>query len=716
MISKTRTLPRLLKDYMRIDKLAHLKTTLKRRYRNGPDNIGRDFIAKCLECAKLYRRGTGFFSSSALSAYASSMERIVRERTKLEIICSPVIQDRALYEVLKSNVSNDQKKRTLQKLGDEIILKAIGYGLNTDRRDYRKDLLAYLIAKNILEIKFAIPHSPERLNPLNEVDSLENSNLYHVKMGYFVLEDDSKVVFDGSFNESESGHQHHVDQTQVWRSWYHNEDLERMEDLIASIDEDWNGQNPYIIQVSVSNEVLEAAKRIAPSERPRRPEGSNLPIRSGEVTTGELRDYQKNAIKEWRGAGYKGIISLATGTGKTRTAIGIIKLFRGQFKNGLAVVTVPYQPLADQWIEELRKHNIQTTKVYENANEWKQGVESYFQAINRERAPENARVLVCVNKTFQDDVFGNLMRYIKNTTVKKLLIIDECHHFNRRHAVDKLYEIFDYRLGLSATPYEPGQTKYLEKYFGTFVYSYSIADAIRDNYLSSYSYHPIFVLFSPEEVERFIKVAEELQHEKSEEAAEHSELSERLSEIAENLVAKLEKLEETLLTLGRKKHTLFYCGFGSIQLPNGEVVRQISAVTRLLDRLNWNVAQITSEVKNQESRSEILNHFKSGAIDAIASMRILDEGIDIPNCEYAFILASQRTQRQGIQRRGRVLRQSESKETAKIFDFIIYGPQLSNRQLEKFYGTELERAKLFANDAINRIECMDAINQVWGTR
>ena len=70
----------------------------------------------------------------------------------MEIICSPVIQDRALYEVLKSNVSNDQKKRTLQKLGDEIILKAIGYGLNTDRWDYRKDLLAYLIAKNILEI------------------------------------------------------------------------------------------------------------------------------------------------------------------------------------------------------------------------------------------------------------------------------------------------------------------------------------------------------------------------------------------------------------------------------------------------------------------------------------------------------------------------------------------------------------------------------------
>lgn len=701
---------------MRIDKLADLKTTLKRRYRNGPDNIGRDFIARCLECAMLYRRGTGFFSSSALSAYASSMERIVKDRTKLEIICSPVIQDRALYDVLKSNISDDQKKRTLQKLSDDIVLKAIGYGLNAERRDYRKDLLAYLIAKNILEIKFAIPNSPERLNPLTEHNELENSNLYHVKMGYFILEDGSKVVFDGSFNESESGHQHHVDQTQVWRSWVPNEDLERMEDLIASIDEDWNGQNPYIIQVSVSNEVLEAAKRIAPSERPRRNEGSNPPVKSPQVSTSELRDYQKNAIKEWKGAGYKGIISLATGTGKTRTAIEVIKLFRGQFKNGLAVVTVPYQPLADQWIAELRKHNIQTTKVYESANEWKQGVESYFQAINRERAPENARVLVCVNKTFQDNIFGNLIRYIRNASVKKLLIIDECHHFNRQHSVDKLYETFDYRLGLSATPYEPGQTKYLEKYFGSFVYTYSISDAIRDNYLSTYSYHPIFVLFSPEEVERFIKVAEELQHDTSEEAAEHLELSDRLSEIAENLVAKLEKLEQTLLALGRKKHTLFYCGFGSIQLPNGEVVRQINAVTRLLDRLNWNVAQITSEVKNQVSRSDILNHFKSGAIDAIASMRILDEGIDIPNCEYAFILASQRTQRQGIQRRGRVLRQSESKENAKIFDFIIYGPQLSNKQLEKFYGTELERAKLFANDAINRTECMDAINQVWGTR
>jgi hypothetical protein len=41
--------------------LENFKKTIKRRYRNGEDNIGMDFVAPCLKYTKLYRRGTGFF-------------------------------------------------------------------------------------------------------------------------------------------------------------------------------------------------------------------------------------------------------------------------------------------------------------------------------------------------------------------------------------------------------------------------------------------------------------------------------------------------------------------------------------------------------------------------------------------------------------------------------------------------------------------------------
>jgi len=56
--------------------------TLKDRYQNGRDNIGRDLVGVCLAECLLYRRGTGFFSSSALKAYAAAMDHVLKEMVK----------------------------------------------------------------------------------------------------------------------------------------------------------------------------------------------------------------------------------------------------------------------------------------------------------------------------------------------------------------------------------------------------------------------------------------------------------------------------------------------------------------------------------------------------------------------------------------------------------------------------------------------------------
>jgi superfamily II DNA or RNA helicase len=131
----------------------------------------------------------------------------------------------------------------------------------------------------------------------------------------------------------------------------------------------------------------------------------------------------------------------------------------------------------------------------------------------------------------------------------------------------------------------------------------------------------------------------------------------------------------------------------------------------LLNKLNWRVGRITSlETPNQ--RKALIENLKTQHIDAIASMRILDEGIDIPDCRKAFILASQRFERQGIQRRGRVLRKSPGKEVAELYDFILVGPRLTNKELEMLYGREMKRARMFSEDALNKVECEDILNRI----
>ena len=175
------------------------------------------------------------------------------------------------------------------------------------------------------------------------------------------------------------------------------------------------------------------------------------------------------------------------------------------------------------------------------------------------------------------------------------------------------------------------------------------------------------------------------------------------------MVAKLAKLDEILRKGGRQPLSLFYCGIGAIEFADGERVRQLSSLARMLEGLNWRVAKITA-AENASERDKILRDFRAKEIDAIASIRVLDEGIDIPDCRKAYILASQRSERQGIQRRGRILRMSPGKEKAELYDFIITGPHVSNDALEALYSKELKRAKMFAQDAINRYECLKEIS------
>jgi superfamily II DNA or RNA helicase len=694
---------------MKSTDLTKLKQVIKRKYRNGPDNIGRDFVAPCLSHSVLYRRGTGFFSSGALVSYAASMEHLIRDNVKVQIICSPVVHDKDLIKIIEQNITEEQKKSTLQKISDSIVLQAIGYSLDTSRKDYRRALLAYLIAKEILEIRFAVPLNFNELESNSEQNL--TSNLYHVKNGYFKLTDGSIVAFDGSFNESESGHTHHIDQTQVWRSW-REEDQERLSDVVSDIDEDWNSKNPFIKVFQLSDEALALIKKNAPDQRPTKKQSSN-PVEK--QTSIKLRDYQKEALEKWKNNNYKGILALATGTGKTKTAITAVKNLKVKNPSSLIIVTSPYLSLANQWISELNKNDLSTISVFESKENWQSRVANLLRIHNDiSEIQTSLPVIVCVNKSFKSLEFQNLMSRLNGENNERLLVVDECHHFNKKNHIDKLPLNINYRMGLSATPYEPGAEKLLQKYFDRTVYEYSIKKAIKEDILCPYEYYPMLIEFSNVEAEAYIKAiksiseseAEVLDDENLEDDSGNSSLKE-IDRLLANVASKLSSLEKILSDEGIMPFTLFYCGEGSIEYEN-QKTRQIDTLTKMLAKMGWKVGKITYS-ESKTIKEDTLRAFGRKDIDAIASMRVLDEGIDIPDCSQAFILASQRLLRQGVQRRGRILRRSENKTVARLYDFIITGPNLNQKELEKLYGREISRAKLFADDALNRDYCISLL-------
>ena len=698
-----------------------LRQKIKARYKNGPDNIGRDFIAPCLKEAVLYRRGTGFFSSGAMIAYVDAIDHLVSEKTKIEIICSPVISDKALYDILSKNVTEEQKRETLKKYSNNIFLAALGYKLNQERKDYRRQLLAYFIAKNILEIRFAVPFDLVDFKPEDGDQNELSENLYHVKTGYFRFADGEVVAFDGSFNESDSGHKRHIDKTQVFRSWEPS-DTERLQGVVSDIDDDWDGKNKYIEVFKLSEEALEWARKLSPETRPRpRPKDPppEKPIVGGTTPPdpGGLRDYQRQALDAWKANEYRGILAMATGTGKTKTAIAAIKAFRGAASNSLVVVTAPYQPLANQWIKELSDAGLTSIKVFENSLEWASQVGNIVQA-HMSGLGEAGRnpVLVCVNKTFRDANFQSILSLLGKSEGSRMIIVDECHHFNSQHAIQDLPVSFKFRLGLSATPYEEGEVHYLDSFFGRIVYEYEVSKAISDGYLSPYYYYPIFIELTQSEASKYVEVCSKIRGQNGESTSEKksdetlAKFYRELDGLLENVVGKLSKLADFVSAIEDRKHSLFYCGVGSVSFNDGETVRQITAVTQVLHRLGWSVSKVTYEERSADQRKAIFNSFANGTVDALASIRVLDEGVDIPDCKRAFILASQRSDRQGIQRRGRILRRSPGKSYAELYDFIIVGPSSEEKFLRNLYEKELRRASLFAEDALNRDQCNVAID------
>jgi len=123
---------------------------------------------------------------------------------------------------------------------------------------------------------------------------------------------------------------------------------------------------------------------------------------------------------------------------------------------------------------------------------------------------------------------------------------------------------------------------------------------------------------------------------------------------------------------------------------------------------NWKCAHFTSR-ESREVRENILNSFRLALIDALVAIRCLDEGIDIPACRTAYMLASGRNPKQFIHRRGRILRKAEGKEFATIYDFLVKFPSSSfaadqyERQLVK---AELKRVAEFAMLASNSADAV----------
>ena len=160
---------------------------------------------------------------------------------------------------------------------------------------------------------------------------------------------------------------------------------------------------------------------------------------------------------------------------------------------------------------------------------------------------------------------------------------------------------------------------------------------------------------------------------------------------------KISRISNILDQIQTKDHFVVYCGDGRLfDADTGEEVRHINAIKKAMSEKGYKVSQFTAK-ENMKERMELVDAFNKGEISALAAIRCLDEGINIPSIKSALILSSNDDYREFVQRRGRILRRYKNKETADIFDVIV----LPSSDMQAWAKIELRRFYEYAKLSLN---------------
>ena len=553
--------------------------------------------------------------------------------------------------------------------------------------------LCSLISAGILQFRIAVP--------LNKT-----SGMFHAKLGVSCDSDGDKVAFSGSYNLTAAAKSNweHLD---IFKSWQKG-DEERIVRLEQRFDALWNNNDPSYKVFIPSHSLTKLIKKKANKQTVSYFLAQRKDEKTDEFT---LREYQKKAIESWGKNSGRGTYDMATGSGKTVTALATIKrlisnIVEDKKKPLFIVIVLPLKHLLEQWADEAEKFGFHPVKCYETSSIWRESLATRIGTLNV--TGSGYVVALVTNATFSSNAFQAVINQIK---VPFLLVADEAHNLGTPATLDLLPENANFRLALSATPERHNDakgTQALYDYFGEPVIQFTLEDAINSGFLCPYEYHPHLCLMSESEYEEYIEISDEIAIEaekskvKGDRTKRHSQLLGKRTDLISGVDSKLDVLEELLIKQKEKSnlaYTLVYCG--SRRGENNE--RYIERTVKLIGKLGIKTRKFTAD-ESMEDRREILDLFAKGELESIAAIKCLDEGVDVPVTRIAYILASTSNPREYIQRRGRVLRKADGKDMAVIHDFIVAPPSSKNREND-IVLRELDRAHEFASLALNIDEC-----------
>ena len=673
-------------------------------------NIEKDLFLPVVKESSSFDCMTGYFSSGSLEELAEPIVAYLQnpEAGKLRFVMGPDISP------------DDYKAIALAVKSEKNLIPLLFGDFDVTEESLRANCLkamAYLIAKELLEIKFALKHG---------------GGIFHAK-GWSFKTSLGGVAIHGSSNSTKGGLLRNFEQLILTRSWTNDENLEIYESFAAKFQEFWDDKHPGISCFNLSQESLIRLRKIASSVAEKKSTDqekfqellNSLLIPKREIpglTVPDWLEYdngdfahQSKAIRAWMDNNYNGILTIATGGGKTLTSlVGAALLSHSEPL--FVTIALPTKILMNQWADDVRKFGLEPiNSLGLSKSSVRREIKDGLRKIRLNQAQ------CCVLLISHDRLKSDIFELLAMSNVSNLLIADEMHNLGSIGFQNTHPTFFKYKLGLSATPvrqFDDEGTQFLLDYFGGVLFDFPLESAI-GVCLVPFKYFAHTVMLTAEEEEECGELTHKIRqmsyaadYDSSHRSRKHLDhLRIKRRKLIETAKRKINTLDE-IIPLNKEElpKTIIFC--------TDKDPAQIGEVHELLAKRSMNYHQITqAETNNPALLQQVIDSFTNGSMDVLTSKKVLNEGFNVPSVQIAFLLSSSTVQKTWIQRLGRILRKSQEsgKTHAELHDFIVL-PALKadgfDPDMHSIVMAEYSRLKFFSDLSMNGLEAGGAIQKM----
>ena len=591
----------------------------KEDYRSGHDDIVMDVFRPSLREASEYWRAVGYFSSSALEVFGTPLGEFIQKGGTIKLVTSVELSESDL-EAIKQGVSKKQVcSERVEIIIDEQFTDGVGDGVSR---------LGLLLEMARLEIQIAVPKI--------------GSGIYHEKIGVFI-DGDTYVAFSGSTNESRNAFENNRECIDVFPLWRSPERAERKRQHFEAV---WGGTDKGVDVYTFTEAAKRKLIRICKENR--------AGARSQETESHRWR-HQEKALETFLAA-ERGVLNMATGTGKTRTALKILAELLRVGEIDTMIVCTDGNDLLDQWYGELlgaRRNLGREIRVFRHYRECKQ-----IQTFTLD--PKDAFLLVS-----RSPLASALRQLHTAQGHRTLLVHDEVHGLgspSNRTRLAGLSDDIRYRLGLSATPerpYDQEGNDFILEHIGPELMEFGLRKSIERGILAPFNYYPLKYIPTDNDKARIATIYRKRKaRENTAKPMLETDVRIEIARVYKTSEAKLPVFEEFIED---HRWLLKRCIVFTETMQFGRDVLEI-------------VHKYRSDFHTYFSGEEqsTLQRFARGDLECLITCHRLSEGIDIRSLNSVILFSSDRGQLETIQRIGRCLRTDpeDPSKIANIVDFI----------------------------------------------